>query len=147
MTQEDSELQPEGKLWLLVILVLLIFAASLIYFGRNNPALVNLDQARISNPGSSRTSRIYTVFYNTGVFSPTNIRIHVGDSVKFQNDGDQPIHIQSDSTNNIPDLVGFDSVGDVPAKGSFTYTFSTAGIFGYHNKYDKNERGTVIVRP
>ena len=147
MKPEDSELEPEGRLWLLVILVLLIFAASLIYFSRNNLEWANLNQVKISNPNSSRSARLYTIFYNSGVFSPTNIRIHVGDSVKFQNDNDQPIHIQSDETNGIADLIGFDSVGDIPSMGSFTYTFTIAGIFGYHNKYNKNERGTVIVRP
>lgn len=147
MNQDESELQPEGRLWLLVILVLLVFAASLIYFGRNNPDLANLDQARVSSPGASRPSRLYRVFYNTGVFSPTNIRIHAGDSVKFQNDSNDPIHIQSDETSNVPDLVGFDSVGDIPPEGSFVYTFTKAGVFGYHNKDNKNERGTVIVRP
>ena len=96
MKPEDSELEPEGRLWLLVILVLLIFAASLIYFSRNNLEWANLNQVKISNPNSSRSARLYTIFYNSGVFSPTNIRIHVGDSVKFQNDNDQPIHIQSD---------------------------------------------------
>lgn len=147
MNQDESELQPEGRLWLLVILVLLFFAASLIYFGRNNSDLANLDQARVSSPGASRPSRLYKVFYNTGVFSPTNIRIHAGDSVKFQNDSNGPIHVQSDETNSVPDLVGFDSVGDIPPEGSFTYTFTKTGVFGYHNKDNKNVRGTVIVRP
>ncbi len=143
----DSELQPEGRLWLLVILVMLIFAVSVIYFSRNNPEWANLDKAKISSPSSIRPIRLYSVFYNTGVFSPTNIRVHVGDSVKFQNDNNQAVLIQSDETSGIADLIGFDSVGDVQPNGSFTYTFTIAGSFGYHNKYNKNERGMVIVRP
>lgn len=147
MNQDDSEVKPEGGLWFLVILVLLVFALSLIYFGRSNPDLVNLNEAKIPSPGVIRPSRLYTVFYNVGVFSPTNIRIHVGDSVKFQNDSDDPLHVRSDETNTIPDLIGFDSVGDIPPGGSFTHTFSKSGVFGYHNRYNKNEKGTVIVRP
>ena len=50
-------------------------------------------------------------------------------------------------TDGIPDLIGLDSVGDVPAKASFTYTFTKPGIFGYDNLNGRGERGTVIVRP
>ncbi|MEK7507123.1 MAG: hypothetical protein AAB585_01080 [Patescibacteria group bacterium] len=141
---EESELQPEGRMWLLVILMLVIFAGSLFYFIRNNPDILNSDrQARISQ-NNNRQTRIYTVFYNPGVFSPTNLRIHIGDAVKFQNDGDQPIHISPDEPNN---PIGFDSIGDVPPRSSFAYTFSKQGVFGYYNSLNKSERGTVIVRP
>ena len=143
----DAELQPEGRLWLLVISVLVGFGGALTYFTQQNPDIATYNQALVSRPNESRPARLYTVYYNTGVFSPTNLRIHNGDSVKFQNDGDQPIHITSDSTGSVPDLIGFDSVGDIPARGSFTYTFSKTGTFGYHNLKNKTERGTVIVRP
>ncbi|MBI2670020.1 MAG: plastocyanin [Candidatus Yanofskybacteria bacterium] len=82
-----------------------------------------------------------------GVFSPTNIRIHVGDSVRFQNDGSTSMRIISDLTNGVLDLAGFDSVGEIPPKSVFTYTFSQTGIFGYHSARNLNEEGTVIVRP
>lgn len=116
------------------------------YFGRGNPILSqnNPIPSQITN---ARQPRVYTVFYGLGVFSPTNIRIHVGDSIRFQNDSDRPIRIESDYANDIPDLVGFDSVGDVQPHGVFTYTFSKAGIFGYHNTKNTNEEGVVIVRP
>lgn len=131
-------------MWLLVILMLVIFAGSLFYFTRDKQDIFNFDQqARISQ-NNNRQSRVYTVFYNTGVFSPTNLRIHIGDTVKFQNDGGQPIHISPDEPNN---PVGFDSIGDVPPRSSFAYTFSKQGVFGYYNSLNKGERGTVIVRP
>ena len=146
MSAEEKEFQPNGKIWLLIILVLLAFSVSLLYFSRNNPDLIDSGQAQIDQSPAARTARIYTVYYNGGVFSPTNIRIHAGDSIKFQNDGDNPIHVSGDITDGIPDLVGFDSIGDIPPQSSFAFTFSEPGIFGYHNDLNKYEKATVIVR-
>ena len=145
---EESEFQAEGRIWLLVIFVLVLFAGALVYFSRTNLDLAGLDQARVGpRPNGTRQPRVYTVFYNIGVFSPTNIRIHVGDSVRFQNDSDEPVRILSDSTDGVPDLVGFDSIGDIQPGGTFAHTFTKTGTFGYRNARDRSERGTVIVRP
>jgi plastocyanin len=139
----DTEYKPDGKMWLFVLLVCILFGGSLLYFGRNR----GIDLQPIITGTPARQSRVYTVYYNTGVFSPTNLRIHAGDSVKFLNESNDKLHVITDSTNNVPDLAGFDSIGSIPSQGSFTYTFAVAGSFGYHNDLDKAERGMVIVRP
>lgn len=144
---ESSEPKPNGVMWLLIILVLIGFAAAAMYFGRGKQGLVAADQSSAARPTPTRQARVYTVYYGLGVFSPTNIRVHVGDSVKFQNDSSSPIRIVSDYTDGQPDLAGFDSVGDIPPKSAFAYTFSKTGIFGYHNAKNPSEEGTVIVRP
>ena len=144
---ESNEPKPNGVIWLFIILVLIGFAAAAMYFERGNQGLIADIESPASRPTPTRQARIYTVFYGLGVFSPTNIRIHVGDSVRFQNDGKASIRVASDVTNGTPDLPGFDSVGDIQPGGVFTYTFSTAGIFGYNNVKSPDEEGTVIVRP
>ena len=144
MTEKDFK--PSGAIWLFIILVLAVFAGSIIYFKRNNPAPVISNQALSSYPANIRQPRTYTVFYGLGVFSPTNLRIHVGDSVRFQNDSNNPMHVISDSNNGVIDLAGFDSASDVPPKSVFIYTFSQTGIFDYHNVHNDAEEGTVIVR-
>lgn len=141
-----QESAPNGKIWFLVILVAIFFAGALYYFGQS-AGVNDYQSANITNANTTRAPRIYTVFYNTGVFSPTNIRIHVGDSVKFQNDSQDYIRVTTDISNNIPDLAGFDSVSTVPPKSVFAFTFTEAGSFGYHNELNKSERGMVIVRP
>ena len=143
----NPDLKPKGVLWLFIILVLVGFAWAVIYFGRKNPGLANNGQAVAGRQTNTRQPRTYTVFYGLGVFSPTNIRVHVGDSVRFQNDSNTPIRIVSDSTNGVLDLAGFDSIGEIPPDSVFSYTFSQAGIFGYHNTRNPAEEGTVIVRP
>jgi len=141
---EEKDYKPEGKLWFLVIFMALIFAGALLYFGKNQDLTNNLSV--INGAGNSRQARVYTVYYNIGVFSPTNIRIHVGDSVKFQNDSPDDLHVVSDYTGDIPDIAGFDSIGGIPSGSVFAYTFTKAGSFGYHNDLNKTERGMVIVR-
>ncbi len=144
---KDFDLHSKNTTWIFIIFVLAVFALAVLYFGRNNPDLLSGGQAYTSKAVVSREPRSYTVFYGSGVFSPTNIRIHVGDSVKFQNDSKTPLRVISDYTSGVPNLAGFDSVADIPAKGIFNYTFNQSGIFGYHNAYTQSEEGTVIVRP
>lgn len=143
---ESDEPKPNGAIWLFIILVLIGFAAATIYFGRGNKDLAAV-QPSANLPTPTRQARVYTVYYGLGVFSPTNIRIHVGDSVKFQNDGNLSIRVVSDRVSGVPELAGFDSVNDVPPEDSFTFIFTEAGTFGYHNGRNPNEEGTIIVRP
>lgn len=143
----DFDFKPKGVLWLFIILVLVIFTAAVMYFSRGNQLLANNGQASSNRPTNARQPRTYTVFYGLGVFSPTNLRIHAGDSVRFKNDSNVPLRVVSDSTDGVLDLAGFDSVGDIPPGGVFSYTFSQAGILGYHNAKSPDEEGTVIVRP
>ncbi|MBI2062921.1 MAG: hypothetical protein HYT61_01620 [Candidatus Yanofskybacteria bacterium] len=145
--EKEKDFKPKGAIWLFIILVLTGFAWAVLYFSRKNPDLANNSQVFVSRLTNTRQPRTYTVFYGLGVFSPTNIRIHVGDSVRFQNDSNIAMRVISDSANNVLDLAGLDSVGGIPPDGVFTYTFGQAGIFGYHNFKNQSEEGTVIVRP
>lgn len=134
-------LNSSGLPWLLIVLVLVLLALSVSMFRK--PITPNTS----GNIGSSlepnpevKQPRVYTVSYRNGVFSPTNLRIHAGDTVRFKNEGIFPIKIVGD------DLVGFDSVGDVPQGSFFSYTFAAKGIFSYHNERNSNETATIIVR-
>lgn len=97
-------------------------------------------------PRETREPRFYTVSYRSGVFSPTNLRIHAGDTVRFKNESFFSIHVISDPHPAHNQLPGFDSVGDIPQGSYFSYTFSEKGIFGYHNEKKPEEQGTIIVR-
>ena len=135
-----------GLVWLLIVAMLVMAAVSVGIFGNNT----NDGSAVISKtplPADDQAQhRIYTVSYRGGVFSPTNLRIKSGDSVRFKNDGLFPIKVVSDSDVNNKDFGGFDSVGDIPPGSYFSVTFAVKGIFGYHNEKNANEVGTIIVR-
>lgn len=141
-----GDFHPKPMLWLLIILVLIGFAAAATYLGRESRELAK--GLSVANNGSLRKQvRTYTVYYDFSVFSPTNIRIHVGDSVKFQNDSNRPIRIVSDFEDVGQRLLDFDSGGEILPGDSFSFTFTKEGVFGYHNIKNENEKGTVIVRP
>ena len=142
-----DELHERGTAWVFIILVLIVFAVAVTYFSRNNSDLKTVPNQSAAIITPSRSPRIYTVYYQLDIFSPTNLRIHAGDSVKFQNNGNEPIRVVSDSVRGVATLPGFDSVGDIQPNGAFTYTFAGAGIFGYHNARNLEQTGTVIVKP
>ncbi len=130
-----------GISWLVVIILMIILAFAVIHFGSLQPIVLPspTSSAEVSTTPTSQP-RIYTISYDSGVFSPTNLRIHAGDTVKFKNDSIFPIHIVSE------DLVGFDSVGDIPQNSYFSFTFAARGTFSYYNSHNPDQAGTIIVR-
>ena len=130
-----------GISWLIVILLMVLLAFSVMHFGNLQPAVSPLPTISSDNSSTPIAQpRIYTISYDSGVFSPTNLRIHAGDTVRFKNESIFPIRIVSD------DLVGFDSVGDVPQGSYFSYTFAARGTFSYRNSHNNDQTGTIIVR-
>ena|SRR3989344_3665373 len=142
--KEIKSLEGPHSPWLLIVLLLVLLAGAVSYLGERP----NRDSGsgKIIPDAESRAPRVYTVSYKSGVFSPTNLRIHAGDTVRFKNEGFFGIRIASDPHPTHDDLPGFDSVGDVPQNSYFSLTFSSKGIFGYHNEGNPEEGGTVIVR-
>lgn len=130
--------------WPLIIIVLVLLASAVAFFGpRSSDATPGISPTVSGTP--DREARVYQVSYRFGVFSPTNLRIHAGDTVRFRNDSPLPIRItaQLQPGQKLPD---FDSVGDVQPGSYFSYTFAKAGIYGYYNHSNPNEAGVIIVR-
>ena len=132
-----------GTFWLLIIVTLILLAVAVNVFGSRQVDQVGIVTSPTASPIDVIPPRIYTVSYRNGVFSPTNLRIHAGDTVRFRNDALLPIHITADADTK---LAGFDSVGDVPQSSYFAFTFAAKGVFGYHNTRDAKQAGTIIVR-
>lgn len=128
-----------GIFWGLIILMLMLLGLAVTLLGKND-AGATLPTPSETVPVDTRQPRIYTVSYRSGVFSPTNLRIHAGDTVRFKNEGLFGIRIVSQ------DIVGFDSIGDIPQGSYFSFTFAARGIFEYHNQKNSKETGTIIVR-
>jgi len=134
-------------MWFEIMLVLAVFILALIHFGETTSQLQTTNVTANGSLINNRKPRIYSVFYKAGVFSPTNLRIRVGDTVKFQNDGLTSLRVISDIGDNGEEVLsGLDSINDVKVGESYIYRFSKSGIFSYHNFYNELERGTVIVR-
>jgi plastocyanin len=137
----DSE-SHQQFFWFLIILILSLFGGAVFIFSKNLP---KGQQANLDEP-KNYVSRIYTVFYTNGVFSPTNLQINVGDTVRFMNDSLFPIRVVSEPHPDHNDLPGFDSISDISSQGVFTFTFIKRGIFDYHNEKRIEQKGTIIVK-
>ena len=134
-------LNAPGLIWLLIVVLLVLMGLAVSILGGSQglggavPAI-----SEEPTPTETRQPRIYTVSYKNGVFSPTNLRIHAGDTVRFKNESLFSLRILSDS------YLGFDSVGEIPQGSFFSFTFAAKGIFDYHNNSNAEEKGTIIVR-
>lgn len=129
--------------WFLIVILMLLLAGAVKILGKSS----DLSSKIITPlPEEIRQPRFYTVSYKSGVFSPTNLRIHAGDTVRLKNESFFSIRIVSDPHPAHNQLSGFDSVGDVPQGSYFSYTFAEKGIFGYHNEKEIEEQGMIIVR-
>lgn len=135
-----------GAAWLLIIAALILLGVAVTIFGA--PSGTEPVASGSSSPASveSIQARIYTVSYKNGVFSPTNLRIHGGDTVRFRNDGIVSIRIVSDLPAQGSGASGFDSVGEIPPGSFFAVTFAVKGTYTYHNARDTGETGAIIVR-
>ncbi len=128
--------------WLLIIVLMSLGGLSVKVLSKPQDLTSNIQTPL---PTDVREPRVYTISYKGGVFSPTNLRIHDGDTVRFKNDGFFGIRIVSDSQTG-SQVPMFDSVGNIPQGSYFSYTFSEKGTFGYHNSSNSDEAGTIIVR-
>lgn len=140
---DDDHLRHPAFFWLLIVL-LMVGSAIAVSLLADERQLASITPSPL--PSETREPRFYTVSYRSGVFSPTNLRIHAGDTVRFKNESFFGIRIVSDPHPAHNQLFGFDSVGDVPQGSYFSYTFSEKGIFGYHNEKKPEEQGMIIVR-
>lgn len=129
--------------WFLIVSLMLLLAGAVKILGQPGDLSSKIPTPM---PEQSREPRFYTVSYKSGVFSPTNLRIHAGDTVRLKNESFFSIRIVSDPHPAHNQLSGFDSVGDVPQGSYFSYTFAEKGIFGYHNEKEIEEQGMIIVR-
>ena len=129
-----------GLTWLLIVLVLILMAFAVSMFRQPVISDTSGSIGFSLEPTPSTQPRVYTVSYKNGVFSPTNLRIKAGDTVRFKNESIFSIRIIGD------DLVGFDSIGDVPQGSFFAFTFAAKGIFSYYSGENHNESATIIVR-
>ena len=70
-------------------------------------------------------------------FEPPTLHVQPGATVRWTNTGTHP-HTVTDRDGK------FDS-GDIPAGGTYSMTFRTAGTYRYYCKHHKGMEGTIVV--
>lgn len=78
-------------------------------------------------------------------YSPSNITVKSGTKVIFQNNDTKGHWPASNPHPTHTDLPGFDALKAIPAGGSYSYTFTKVGIWGYHDHLFTNLGGKVTV--
>lgn len=87
-----------------------------------------------------------TVHYTNSGFTPTTITVEVGTTVTFVNDDSRSMWVASSVHPTHKDLPGFDQLKGSGKGTSYTYTFSKAGEWSYHNHLSPSQQGKVIVK-
>jgi plastocyanin len=72
-------------------------------------------------------------------FTPDRVTINAGDTVVWTNKDSAPHQVVADQGR-------FPASAILQANQTYSYTFTRSGSFGYRDAFNRNERGTVIVR-
>lgn len=162
---------------LIVIAVIVLLIVGYLVFGKNQAsaptqtATTTDTGAGAQAPVSASTtttvttpsgsSKGVTITYGPNGFSPTNVTVKAGTTVTWVNNGggrmwvgsnDHPTHTRYDGTSTGDHCANgtatsasvFDQCG---AGSSFSFTFTKAGTWNYHNHAAASDHGTVTVTP
>ncbi len=84
------------------------------------------------------------IITDTG-FQPQKITIKVGESVTWTNNTTGTVRVASDPHPLHTGLAGFDDISGATAGDIYTFTFTKAGSFGYHDHNNAGMKGSVVV--
>ena len=146
----------------LIILVALIALGAIAYFVLGGPAAEPVlaptqEETKLPVAEPQTLSAVTTVTYTDQGFSPAQITVALGETVRFVNQSsremwvgvdDHPTHTKYDGTSrseHCPGTSAFDQCARSGSGTSWEYTFTKSGIFDYHNHAGASDVGTVIV--
>ena len=132
------------KRWLLIIGFLLVVILGALFLLRKDKGPA---EAITSTPDESATATPEVknlITLTSSGFSPISLTVKIGDTVTWlNNDGiiatvnsdPHPVHTEYEPLN----------LGNFTKGKTHTLTFPTPGTYGYHNHFNPNQRGTIIV--
>ena len=158
---------------IVLVIALILLAGGVWYFAsRPNTAGEATTQMEVSEvpgettatstptPDTAPSGKTVTVTYNGTSFSPATVTISKGDTVRFVNSGTgsmwvasavHPSHNVYDGTTRA-DHCGSSYAGIAPfdqckaAKETYSFTFTKAGTWGYHDHVNAGATGKVVVQ-
>lgn len=95
--------------------------------------------------GEAVEEEAITVSYTDSGFVPNSITVNSGTSVTFVNESTKKMWVASAVHPTHQVLPGFNQLAATEAGTSYTYTFSKAGQWRYHNHVATTDTGAVIV--
>ncbi len=88
---------------------------------------------------------VYVINYTTSGFSPNQLEIAVGKSVRWTNNSDKAMRIFSNDTGSTV-FTTLNSSKTVGKGGVYEFTFLYKGAWGYHNQNNSGDTGLIIVK-
>ena len=130
-------------LTLIVVLVIVVAGLLIWYFTAEKP--INKNQ----NVNATKVEVIVppkdTIWIVDGNFTPSVLKIGVGDKVTWVNKDDAKRRVASDPhpiSTQLPELVSSDLVQN----DSFSFSFTNSGEWGYHDYLNPIKKGKIIVQ-
>ncbi len=100
-----------------------------------------------TNPLNTINSQNTSIDYTDNGFSPKSITVKVGSTVTWTNSSSGPMWVASNPHPTHTDYPEFDEKSNAANGGTYSFTFTKVGSWGYHNHKDPSKGGTVIVQP
>lgn len=134
-------------LLVLVLVGMIGFIGFYVGMQRKNTASVSKTanpSATDTNTGGPKVNQVVTTKIKlvTGQYIPSDVVVKKGSTVSWEisdvSDNTYAIESNTDSTEK------FQS-SDLKPSATFTHTFNAVGVYGWHDKYFGNLRGTVTV--
>ncbi len=140
-----------SKMTTVVLLIILVAAGGIILFGKKSQAPATIENSsgqETTNPAPETTGPNNTpvIMYTDQGFVPATVEVSAGTTVNFINQSSGQMWVASNPHPVHTDLGGFDERQAVAKGGSYSYTFNTAGNWGFHNHMSPSATGTVIVK-
>jgi len=141
-----------------IVLVLLVAVVGFLgwqYFANQN--IANQEVAEETSDGTQSDENV--IVFKDGVYTPSEITIQAGERVTFRNGSDRSFWPATDlhptHTNYPGSSIGkcgstsegklFDACKPLPAGSEYSFTFTEAGSWTFHDHLRPSARGTIIV--
>lgn len=140
-----------SKKYIAIIIIAALILVGAWYLMR--PQKVREERSVIQTEEGNKQPERNTIYYANNGFTPSPLKIKVGETVIFKNDGSRPIWVASavhPSHTVYPTTGGcigstFDSCADIDPGKSWSFKFDFAGNWKYHNHLNPTDFGTIIV--
>jgi plastocyanin len=106
-------------------------------------------RTKYGEPGRDRSPSVEgeenLVMYTNDGYSPSVLKVKVGEAVTFRNDSNVNMWTASDPHPTHTNLSAFDANKGYLPGTTYMYTFTKVGTFAYHNHLRPSDRATIVV--